>query len=618
MKVCDNMLAPSLPLPSCAQAKNSGQEPPSKRDPAGMFFQGIPVWARLTACVVGGLVLAWLKLSFFTENETMTALWEETSIYLNAYHLPFGTFLAFPDAGYINFLPKLAAFLTVRTFGMIDIYPLAFKFVSFFLSALALLVFLSKRFSDLIPSVTIRLLLCLLLFFFPDHDLYASYNSAYYIVFLLSYYVLALSGTDKLEGKEFVFILLTAPAAVWSKPVFFFFGPVFLFVGALCCRRAIKTAGTDWFKIAGCAWLLILYACQLLFTLLYYPDLGPSGFAELAGHGNAWQQALVLAGRFILFCGYGLGMPLNVLLSSQFGFFLYGFLGLCLVGIFVANMRHYAQCGQVDIVLLSVALIGCCVLSIYGILQSQWLYTCTFTDALFNRPWDHRHLFPFIVFSNIQFISFAVRRGRFRIPNFSAIFLIVLTVASLSMAFPMGQGALYAYSLTWPEARTLLMEPDTVIPIPQMMPEWLPSHEVALTKPEPGKYDSRLQGMFCSPRCNWLSGVLAARTVEKNSLAPQTCDFHVSAVQPDRKIKYLLLFPQNSEQVFLPKETLLTIQQEETHTSAKLVNPGARSYYLFVFNRVVRAKDISGFRIIAPDGNPPQTEFSVCLIGYWF
>ena len=166
MKVCDNMLAPSLPLPSCAQAKNSGQEPPSKRDPAGMFFQGIPVWARLTACVVGGLVLAWLKLSFFTENETMTALWEETSIYLNAYHLPFGTFLAFPDAGYINFLPKLAAFLTVRTFGMIDIYPLAFKFVSFFLSALALLVFLSKRFSDLIPSVTIRLLLCLLLFFF--------------------------------------------------------------------------------------------------------------------------------------------------------------------------------------------------------------------------------------------------------------------------------------------------------------------------------------------------------------------------------------------------------------------------------------------------------------------
>ena len=76
--------------------------------------------------------------------------------------------------------------------------------------------------------------------------------------------------------------------------------------------------------------------------------------------------------------------------------------------------------------------------------------------------------------------------------------------------------------------------------------------------------------------------------------------------------------PQNSEQVFLPKETLLTIQQEETHTSAKLVNPGARSYYLFVFNRVVRAKDISGFRIVAPDGNPPQTEFSVCLIGYWF
>lgn len=106
----------------------------------------MPQWSRFVAYFLGAMLLAWVKLSFFTENELMTALWEETSIYLNAYHLSFGAFFIFSRRRVYNFLPKLAAFLSLRTLGLVAVYPLALKYLSFFLSALVLLVFLSNRF----------------------------------------------------------------------------------------------------------------------------------------------------------------------------------------------------------------------------------------------------------------------------------------------------------------------------------------------------------------------------------------------------------------------------------------------------------------------------------------
>ena len=573
---------PSSHYELCVSARCCKNVLPPK-DMVGSILHSMPLWSRFVAYFLGAMLLAWVKLSFFTENELMTALWEETSIYLNAYHLSFGSFLFFPDAGYINFLPKLAAFLSLRTLGLVAVYPLALKYLCFFLSALVLLVFLSNRFFYLIPSVTTRFLLCLLLFFFPEHDFYASYNCSYYVVFLLCYYLIVLSSEFMLGKKEFIFILISAPVAVWSKPVFFFFGPIFLLIGVLQFQKGLKAGLNDWYKNIACLVLIALYACQLFFTIAFYPDLGASGLSELAQQGNVWQQALTLTVRFILFCGYGLAMPLNMALSPRIGFFLYGVLGVCIFGIFFVNLRFCFRHGQGILALLFITLIGCCGLSVYGILQSEWLFRCSFTDAFFNRPWDHRHLFPFIIFSTLQTIFFVERQFCTKSVCLSGVILIILTLASLIMVLPMGQGAYHLYSLTWPEARGLLKEPDPLIPIPQIMPEWLPLNEFCIIKPEPGKYSARMQGMFFSPRCNWFSGILTPHIVDVGSFAPERCDFKFPDVQSDRKIKYLLLFPNKSDQIFLPKETILTTLQGEVYTTARLVNPGTRSFYLFVW-----------------------------------
>lgn len=58
-------------------------------------------------------------------------------------------------------------------------------------------------------------------FFFPELDFSASHNCSYYVVFLLCYYLIVLSSEFMLGKKEFIFILISAPVAVWSKPVFF-------------------------------------------------------------------------------------------------------------------------------------------------------------------------------------------------------------------------------------------------------------------------------------------------------------------------------------------------------------------------------------------------------------
>ena len=574
---------------------------------------------HLTAyAFVLAVVMALLKISFLPANATGTALWEETSIYLHAVNLPFGSFLFYPDCGYINFLPKLAAFLTLRVFGLVSIYPLAFTFFCFLLSALSLQVFLSHRFSVLIPSAPARFMVCLLLFFFPDHDYFHSYNASYYVVFILAYYVICMSDSQKLQRNDCLFIFLTAPAAAWAKPILFPFGLAIFYIGIkYCLNILLKKHPLDKLKLVSFLWILALFAIQLFFTLLFYPNLGVSDSAHLAQFGNAWAHAFFILKQFIIFLGYGVGMPLNVAHSAKFGFFLYSGLGFCIIGITVLNVRFCLQKSIAICLLLHATLLICCFLSVYGLLQSQWLYICTFTDSLFQRPWDHRQLFSFIVFSNVQLLFFLGRSVLLEKTNFLVVCYSSLIIASLCIIHPMVQMPSFTYSLTWSEAKKLLKDPFGAIPIPQLTSEMVPPHETPLLRPHPSKYDSNIAGLFYSPFCNWGSGVVNAHMSIDGTPEQGLFGYQHSFPHPDRKVKYLLVFPKNNEHVFLPKGTELLIKYEGLNLKATLVNPGTRGYYLFSFDRLVNAKATTEFILKAPYGYPPQLPFTILLIGFW-
>lgn len=314
--------------------------------------------------------------------------------------------------------------------------------------------------------------------------------------------------------------------------------------------------------------------------------------------------------------GYGLAAPLYALLP-KFSSTVSLLFGVVVVGIMFSNFRFCFTKRLWDIILLNTTLLGCCIFGVYGILQSKWIYTCAFTDSLFQRAWDHRHLFPFIIFSNLQVLFLLGRTAWSRKILFSVGYCAMLTAISLCILHPMYQGAFFTYSLRWSEARKLLKEPYAAMPIPQLMPEWLPSHEFALPQAQTGPYDSRITGMFYSPQCNWGSGGVKASPVENGTAIQGIFAYRHFFAQPERKVKYLLLFPKPEEQVFLPKGTILSVEHGELTLKAELLNPGSRGYYLFVFDKLIPSKYTNEFTIMAPEGYPPQSDFTVFMMGFW-
>lgn len=605
----------------------------SLKDTGFAFFRDGSAGRPSVALGIGlALCMALAKLAFITSNDATTALWEETSIYLNATHLSFGSFLFYPDAGYINFLPKLAAFLTLRVLGLTVVYPLVFKFLSFFLSALAVLVFLSDRFAVFTPSLThtythslsrwARFFLCLLFFFFPEHDLFASYNASYYVVFLLMWYLLrALDPRPFLRG-DCLFILLTGFAAVWSKPLLFPFGPVLLGVAGWWCLRAVrdKGRGLDFLRLFSVFWLVALYGVQFLFCLRYPLMFEASGMAELSrlAGGAAWMPLMVV-GRFVMFLGYGLAAPLYTLLGGFSAAFSLA-AGACVIWMTISNTRFCVLTRRYALLLSFVTLFSGCLLGVYGILKYDWATTCTFSDFLFSRPWDHRHLFVFVLFSNLQVLLWAGRhawkRSFWAVCGYSA----ALTVVSLCVLHPSYYGAFHHYALSWPEARELLREECPLIPIPQLMPEWVPTGELALPQVRDAPYNSRMAGMFFSPSCNWASGVVgafpAAGAVE-GAKGGRFVYRHAFAAPEPRSVRYLLLFPASGDHVILPRGTRLVVEHDGRSFAARLVNPGARGWYLFAFDSAVPSTYTNTFVLETPDGAPPRSAFSVFMAGFW-
>lgn len=575
---------------------------------------------RVALCAALALLLAWIKTSFLLPSESMAGLWEQTSIYLNAYHLTLGRYLLYPDAGYVNMLPKLAAFLVLRFFGLVAIYPLAFTFASLFLAALGLLLFTSKRFEAITPSPAARLAFCLFLFFFPGGDFFAPYNASYFLVFFLVYCLFALLGQEPLDKKTFLFVILSAPVAVLAKPLFFLFGPVFLLLLALRLRRAARGAPADGRAIAALAWIVLLYGFQFFHTLHFYPDLGQPVAAPFAAHGGPAARAFFLAGRFVTFLGYGVAAPLNVALSARFGSILFPLVGLGVLAALAANVRAHLRGRYTALLVLSGTLLACCLFSIFGIFKNGWLYQCTFSDYLFTRPWDHRHLFSFVVFSNVQLLVLATRAAREgsaprrRAASLAPAAYCVLAAVSLCLLDPFFFGPFHRYSLTWPEARTLLSEEQVFIPIPQLAPEWLPRQEFATPSGLSGKYVSRLWGLMYSPTCTWASGVVdAARIADADGMATYR---HAFAVR-DRAVKYVMLFPERADGVILPEGSFLTVRLGGRAVRGRLVNPGARGFYLFDLESPVASQDTAEFAITSPGGYLPRAAFSVLLVGLW-
>lgn len=565
------------------------------------------------------LGLACIKMAFFLPGEAMTALWEETSIYLNAYQMPLGKFLFYPDAGYINLLPKLTAFFILRILGITTIYPFIFKFLSLFLSAFSLMIFISERFSCVLPLVKLRLALCIFIFLFPENDFFAAYNSSHFIIFFLIYYLIIFVDEIQLSNSLFWFIILTAPIAILAKPIFFMFGFLFflLFIKVAWHRLSGHHAGYR--EMCALSWIIFLYSLQFYFTMYYYPELGTSAFSEFFKNKGGFEAIFSLLRRFIICIGYGVAAPINVQHSAQLGPYLFFTAGVAIVCLSFVNSYSYFIKKKWSLLILNGALLACCIFSIYGIFKSIWLYTTTFTDLLYTRPWDHRHLFSFIIFSNLQILSFAARIPWERTTFFVSIAYLSLTILSLFSLNPSYFGAFYQYALHWNESKKLLKEEYVFIPIPQMIPEWLSSYEFAMEFEQHNKYDPRLRGMMYSPTCTWASGISEARLSEKEGTIPVDSMFmfkHSFSIK-DRKVKYILMFPKDKDHVFLPEESFLMVISNGHKVKASLINPGSRHFFMFVFDRLVPSQDTTEFTITAPYGYPPRTPCSVLLVGLW-
>lgn len=590
-------------------------------------FTGSSMRRAVTWSFALALVLACVKMAFFLPSESMTALWEETSIYLNGYHLPLGTYLLYPDAGYINVLPKLAAFMVLRLLGLAAIYPLAFKFASLFLAAFGLMIFASGRFACVAPSILARLAFCIYIFLFPEHDFFAPYNASYFLVFLLIYYLFVLIEAAELDGRVFLFIVLTAPVAVLAKPVFFLFGPVFFLLLLGQAHSIMKGGQAERYKTAAIAWIVLLYAFQFFHTLHFYPDLGQSAVGAFVEQGGLASRVFLLLKQFVIFMGYGLAAPLNVAHSAKLAAPLFAAVGLLVIAALVANTRAQLRSGHKRLLLLSGTLLACCFFSIVGIFKNTWLYQCSFSDYLFTRPWDHRHLFSFVVFSNIQVLTYVERASRGSWAGWRRVGAILpavygaLAFLSLCLLNPHFFGPLHKYALTWAEARTLLAEQSVFIPIPQIMPEWLPRHEFATPSGLSGKYTSRLWGLMYSPTCNWASGIAEATQLatpgQLTGTTGGTAFFRHAFAVKDRKVKYLLLFPQQADNVFLSENSFLTVSTSGSAVRGRLVNAGPRRFFLFVLDVPVASQDTTEFTITTPSGYPPRTDFSLMLVGNW-
>lgn len=542
-----------------------------------------PIGFLIAACL-----LVMLRFSLTTPHDLDLLVWEETSIYLHAAEKSFAELFLMPDTNYINFLSKFAAFISLKFFKAFASFPLVNNFVTWFLAACFCLVFLSKRFEVLVPSVQVRLALCAYLYLLPVYDMSVSFNQSYYLFFTLLYYLLVLNGQERLRRNQALFIILTAPFSVFSKPVFFIFSFAYLFIlgcTILPYRRNKESSGV---RIGILVYLLALYAFQALFMSVHYANLARFARAVTVSEGIV-PTFFLFCQKAVIFVGYGFICPFAHLVN-RFGTDIPCYIaGIFVVGCFVTNIALCLKRGMISRIVVLGLLSGSFVLFFYGALTVDFLYDRFFLQNIYDAFWGHRMIFPVILFSLFNVIFCIQAIVPLHSKSIICFFLILSSVLSYSLPTWNSWNVGFKASFTWSQTSQLINERYPFIP-----------HAYGL--PAQGVLFYYTRGI------GYLSDEMPFEIKGTNILSIQN---------PPRgkKILYILLQQVSGNTLSLGKNASISVDIEGVKYTGRLINPGLNSQYLFMFSSFIPSESLLRFTLSDDESEFQEKSFNGRIVG---
>ncbi|MCH5146297.1 hypothetical protein JMF94_14535 [Desulfovibrio sp. UIB00] len=492
---------------------------------------------------------------------------EEVSIYLHAAEKSCVEFFMMPDSNYINLINKFCAVLTLKVLKAFDNYAQVQNILNWFFAALCSSLFLTKQFEILIRSWKIRLALCFYVYLLPVLDFYMVFSQGYYLVFVLLFYLLVLSDIRRLTSGEIVFICLSAPFAVFSKPVFFVFG--FAFLGlfflhlyrCVCCHRPLKV------HLWILTYILALYVFQVWFTTNH-----SSYMREFAHHfdkSNIIGLLFFLAGKVVIFLGYGLICPLAHVLPRNIANMSCFFAGLIVAGTIVLNCIILIKNRLWVLLTVLMLLITSCLITLYGAISVNFLYERFFVQDIFAFQWSQRIIFPVILLALFSCI-FSVQRLHECSEKIIIAVLWLLCALSYGISSWSCWSTGYMPSFTWKQTRPLLEERYPFIP-----------HAYGIE-------------FYYMRGLQFVSKDVAFKSVGNNSLA-------VLDALPEKKILYVMLKQIPDSNAFsLTSSDALIVNVDGVEYKARLINPGLNAEYLFKFDEFVPSDAFKQIHITRP------------------
>lgn len=509
---------------------------------------------------------------------------EEVSIYLHAAEKSFLDLFMIPDGNYINFISKFCAFISLKVFKAIDSFPIVQNLVNWFVAAYFSAMFLSKRFEILIPCLGTRLLLCICLYLIPIYDMHMVFSQGYYLFYGLLYYLILLSGRDDVTVNEVLFVVLTSPFVIFSKPVFFVFGFAFLGLFLLSLHACMKGCDVDAVKRNLLVYILALYAFQAWFTLVHVNYISAHAAKVGVGTGGSVGTMLFFLKKGLVFLGYGLVYPFAHIVSPRIAN-VSCYLAGCIVVIFTfiniflfINKKAYLHITVIFLLSLSV------ILCMYGALSVNFLYDRFFMQDIFSLQWGHRMIFPVIVFSIFNTVFF-IQESSFASSKCFLMFLLLICVMSYVVPAWSTWNTGFKPSFSWEQTRPLLNEKHSFIP-----------HAY-------GIHFYYIRGLY------FVSDEIPMEMVGKDTLA-------ATGIPAGRKIKYVMLKQvPDVGAMALEKSSALHVAVDGVDYTAELVNPGANDQYLFKFSNFVPSEALDRVVLSAPELSLAGKAFSFYAVG---
>lgn len=556
------------------------------------FLDTLAKWLRSSPALMFllGAVAFTLIRYFITVPADINVLRnEEVSIYLHAAEKSFLDFFMMPDSNYINFISKFCAFVCLRVLKAFDSFALVQNVVNWFAAACFSILFLTRRFSRLIPSFGLRLALCVYLYLLPIYDMYMVFSQGYYIFFGLLYCLILLSDEEPPNRAEILFVVLAGPFVVFGKPVFFVFGFAYLALFAIqgrnYMREGMRARRLPSAHFGLLVYLLVLYAFQAWFTLAHKSYMAGYATDAVGVAGGLAANAAFFLKKGLIFFGYGLVCPVAHVVRAKLATTLCIMAGTGVALLFCLNVRTALRQRSHLWLALLVLLGAGSALCVYGALKVDFLYQRFFVQDIFAMQWSQRMIFPVVLFGVFN-VAFFVQGMRQEVAMGYLVYLVLLCLASCIVPAWNTWNTGYRPSFTWHQTRPLLDARYPFIP-----------HAYGIE-------------FYYTRGLTFVSAEAPVTVETRDTLG-------ASGIPAGHKVMYILLKQTPGVDAFaLAPSAMLVVTIEGVEQRASLVNPGENDQYLFKFASFVPSEAFARFRLEAAGLNLAGKSLSCYAIGF--